>query len=118
MLTDSERFAFQTRHIHAFETTGNAYDASQCDEAIRTGDTLLVLTERVVAVAMTWPFALTTECGKLHAVAQPRSGETLADLARALQVTADDIEHAARLAQSLNFDLDPTIASLLALAPD
>jgi hypothetical protein len=35
MLTDSERFAFEPRRHHAFASTGNAYDASQCDEAIR-----------------------------------------------------------------------------------
>lgn len=116
MLTDSERFAFQTRRIHAFATTGNAYDATQCDEAIKTGDTLLVLDERVVAVAMTWPFAVTAECGKLHAVAAPRDGETLADLARALHVTAEDIAHAAALGRALSFALDPAIAPLL--APD
>lgn len=118
MLTDSERFAFETRRIHSFEATGNAYDASQCDVAILTGDTLLVLSEQVVAVAMTWPFAVTAECGKLHAVAPPRSGETLEDIARALHVAACDIEHAVRLARSLNFDLDPTIAALLVQAPD
>jgi hypothetical protein len=33
MLTDSERFAFTAHRIHAFETTGNAYDATQTDEA-------------------------------------------------------------------------------------
>ena len=50
MFTDSERFAFDTRRHHAFATTGNAYDASQCDESIKTGDTLIVLPERVIAV--------------------------------------------------------------------
>lgn len=118
MLTASERFAFQTRRIHAFATTGNAYDAAQCDEAIRTGDTLLVLGEGVVAVAMTWPFAVTAECGKLHAVAPPRSGETLEDVARALHVNAGDIEHAATLARALTFALDPGLAPLLARLPD
>jgi hypothetical protein len=59
MFTNSERFAFDTRRHHAFATTGNAYDASQCDESIKTGDTLIVLPERVIAVAMTWPFAVT-----------------------------------------------------------
>ena len=34
MLTDSERFAFETRCHHAFASTGNAYVATQCDEAI------------------------------------------------------------------------------------
>lgn len=31
MLTDSERFAFTTRRHHAFASTGNAYDAVQCE---------------------------------------------------------------------------------------
>ena len=114
MLTDSERFAFETRRHHAFATTGNAYDASQCDEAISTGDTLIVLAEQVVAVAMTWPFAVTATCGKLHAVSPARAGETLADLARVLGVTADAIEHAAALAQAFGFPIDPDLAPLLA----
>jgi hypothetical protein len=117
MLTDSERFAFQTRRIHAFATTGNAYDATQCDETIRTGDTLLVLPEQVVAVAMTWPFAVTSKCGKLHVMAPPRSGETLELVARALHVCAEDIEHAAALACAMGFDLDPGLALLLAQRP-
>jgi hypothetical protein len=102
MFTDSERFAFDTRRHHAFATTGNAYDASQCDEAISTGDTLVVLDEQVVAVAMTWPFAITAEAGKLHSVAPPREGETLADF-----------EHAAKLARCLGFSLDPNLVPLL-----
>jgi hypothetical protein len=90
MLTDSDRFAFETRRHHAFASTGNAYDASQCDEAIRSGDTLVVLAEQVVAIAMTWPFAVTETCGKLHALAPLRPGVSLTDLARSLHVTAAD----------------------------
>jgi len=86
MLTDSERFAFETRRHHAFASTGNAYDASQCDEAIRTGDTLIVLAEQVVAIAMTWPFAVTETSGALHALSAPKPGEDLAALARSLHV--------------------------------
>lgn len=113
MLTDSERFAFETRRHHAFATTGNAYDASQCDEAIRTGDTLVVLAEQVVAIAMTWPFAVTAEAGKLHALSAPKPGETLADLARSLHVRAADFKHAVTLARSLGFALDPQLEALL-----
>lgn len=113
MFTDSERFAFDTRRHHAFATTGNAYDASQCDESIKTGDTLIVLPERVIAVAMTWPFAVTAEAGKLHSVAPPRKGETLADIARLLHVTTADFEHAAELARCLGFSLDPNLVPLL-----
>lgn len=115
MLTDSERFAFETRRHHAFASTGNAYDASQCDEVILTGDTLIVLAEEVVAIAMTWPFAVTASCGKLHALAAPREGETLADLARSLHVRTADFEHAAAIVRRLGFALDPQLEALLPL---
>lgn len=113
MLTDSERFAFETRRHHAFASTGNAYDATQCDEAILTGDTLIVLAEQVVAIAMTWPFAVTETCGKLHALSPPRPGESLAEVACALHVTAADFRHAADLARRLGFPIDPQLMPLL-----
>lgn len=114
MLTDSERFAFIPRRHHAFASTGNAYDAVQCDEAIRTGDTLIVLTEEVVGVAMTWPFAVTQAHGHIHALSAPRERETPADLARSLHVSAADFEHAAEIARRFGFPLDPQIEALLA----
>lgn len=115
MLTDSERFSFETRRHHAFASTGNAYDASQCDEAIRTGDTLIVLAEQVVAIASPKPFAVTETCGKLHALSAPSPGETLADLARSLHVKSADFQHAADLARRLGFALDPQLVPLLDL---
>lgn len=113
MLTDSERFAFEARRHHAFASTGNAYDATQCDEAIKTGDTLIILAEGVVAVAMTWPFAVTKQCGKLHALAAPREDETLDDLARSLHVRGADVEYAAEIARRLGFALDPLLEALI-----
>ena len=113
MLTMSERFAFTTRRHHAFASTGNAYDATQCDEAIRTGDTLIVLPENVVGVAMTWPFAVTQAHGHLHALSEPRGAETLVDLARSLHVSPDDFEHAAEIARRFGFPLNPQIEALL-----
>lgn len=115
MLSESERFALETRRHHAFATTGNAYDASQCDEAITTGDTLIVLAEQVVAIAMTWPFAVTETCGAFHALSAPRPGENLADLARSLHVRAADFQHAADIARRLGFVLDPQLVPLLDL---
>ena len=114
MLIDSERLGFTTRRHHAFASTGNAYDAVQCDEAIRTGDTLVVLAEEVVGVAMTWPFAVTHTPGHLHALSAPREGETLADLARSLDVSTVDFEHAAEITRRLAFPLDLQIEALLA----
>ncbi len=56
MLDDSDRFAFTPTRIHAFDTSGNAYDATQTDERIVNGDILLILTEKVVGIAYTWPY--------------------------------------------------------------
>lgn len=85
----------------------------QCDEVIRTGETLVVLAEGVVGIAMTWPFAVTAASGHLHALAPPREGETLADLARTFHVRLADFEHAALLARRLGFALDPHLEALL-----
>lgn len=52
--------------IHEFETTGEAYDACQCDETIRDGDVLLIKSEGVVGLAHAWPCAVTVETGELH----------------------------------------------------
>ena len=114
MLTDSERFAFTAHRIHAFETTGNAYDATQTDAAIKTGDTLLVHIERVVAVTMTWPFAVTAAHGHLHSMARLKDGDTLDIVAGSLTVQPDAIRRAAELARQLSFEIDPTVAPLLA----
>lgn len=117
MLTDSERFAFTVRRHHAFESTGNAYDATQCDETIQTGDTLIVLAECVIGIAMTWPFAVTQTSGLLHALTPPAEGETLADLARLLGVRPADFLHAPDIAQRLGFALDPQLEPLLGSSP-
>jgi hypothetical protein len=52
-----------------FNSTGQAYDACQCDEDIINGDILIVRDENVVGVADTWPFAVTTQFGKFHTLA-------------------------------------------------
>ncbi|MBK6492169.1 MAG: hypothetical protein IPF97_10880 [Sphingomonadales bacterium] len=113
MLTDSERFAFSAWRIHAFASTGNAYDAVQTDETIAAGDTLLILDEGVVGVAMTWPFAITAEPGKLHAVREPGAGETLEHIEKALDVPDGSIVRACRLAGVLGFAIDAGLVPLL-----
>lgn len=117
MLTDSERFAFEIRRHHAFASTGNAYDASQCDETILTGDTPLVLAEQVVAIASPKPFAVTETCGKLHALSPPKPGKSLAEIAGSLYVREAGCRHAADLARHLGFALDPQLIPLLDEAP-
>lgn len=53
---------------HAFESTGEAYDAVQCDDDIDNGDVLDVASEGVVGLAYTWPVAVTAGAGKLHRI--------------------------------------------------
>ncbi|NBC37234.1 hypothetical protein GTZ99_11775 [Novosphingobium sp. FSY-8] len=112
MLTDSERFAFTAQRIHSFANTGNAYDATQTDEQITSGDALLILPEGVVGVAHCWPFAVTQVTGKLHGV-QPKAHETLGDFTAAFNLTTADIEAAIALATALGFVVDPALAALV-----
>jgi len=113
MLTDSERFAFVPRRLHGFATTGNAYDACQCDEAIGKGDTLIVLPEGVIGIAWTWPIAVTAANGALHQVKDdPRS--SLTELAATFEMRVDDLSEAIALAQALGFALDPVFAAAIA----
>ena len=107
--------AFSAWRIHAFASTANAYDAVQTDETIAAGDTLLILDEGIVGVAMTWPFAITAEPGKLHAVCAPGAGESLGHIERALDVPDGSIARACRLARTLDFAID---AGLVALLPE
>jgi len=111
MLTDSERFAFTPRRIHGFASTGNAYDATQTDDRIASGDTLMILPEGVVGLAHCWPFAVSQVTGKLHGV-QPQAHEALADFAAAFNISTDDIAAAIALAEALGFAIDPALAAL------
>ena len=116
MLTDSERFAFVPRRLHSFATTGNAYDACQCDDAITKGDTLIVLSEGVVGLAWAWPIAVTAEHGNLHTV-DNRPDTTLGRLATDISMTPEDIAHAVAFARVLGFTLDPQFERLCPLVP-
>ncbi|MDE1918867.1 MAG: hypothetical protein KGJ57_22895 [Sphingomonadales bacterium] len=113
MLTDSERFAFTARRIHGFASTGNAYDATQTDDQIASGETLLILPEGIVGVAHCWPFAVTQVTGNLHGV-QPKAHEAMGDFATAFSITTADIKAAIALAMALGFAIDPALAALIA----
>jgi len=54
--------------IHTFDTTEEAYDATQCDDNISRGDILIIESEKVVGIADTWPIAVTDFTGELHGV--------------------------------------------------
>jgi len=53
--------------VHTFDSTGEAYDASQCDDDISDGDVLVVPSESVVGVLIqAWPCAVGTLHGEFH----------------------------------------------------
>jgi hypothetical protein len=55
--------------IHRFDSTGEAYDESQCDDAIHDGDVLVVASEGVVGILVkAWPIAITEASGAFHTV--------------------------------------------------
>lgn len=66
---------------------------------------------------MTWPFAITAEPGKLHAVCEPGAGETVADIEKALDVPDGSIARACRLARTLGFAIDAGLVPLLPELP-
>jgi hypothetical protein len=56
--------------VHQFESSGEAYDATQCDESIKNGDVLVIASEGVIGIADTWPVAVTIAKGELHEPAE------------------------------------------------
>lgn len=52
----------------SFDDSRSAYDATQWDEAIKDGDLLVIHDEKIVGISGTWPYAITSESGELHAV--------------------------------------------------
>lgn len=64
---DIVRDAQRAVSVHHFESSGEAYDASQCYDEIKDGDVLVIKSERVVGVLhKAWPVALTPNFGKFH----------------------------------------------------
>jgi hypothetical protein len=61
---------------HYFDSSGEAYDACQCDETIQNGDVLVIASERIVGLAHTWPVTVTADHGALHKL---NSGWTLTE---------------------------------------
>lgn len=55
----------------AFNSTGDAYDACQCDARIKSGAMLVIESEQVVGLAWAWPVAITAEAGNLHEAKSP-----------------------------------------------
>lgn len=68
---------------HTFESTGEAYNTSQCSDAIRDGDVLFVPSEERVAVMLSaWPVSVVPHehgPGEFHELADHTSWVTVED---------------------------------------
>jgi hypothetical protein len=81
--------------VHHFDSTGDAYDASQCDENAHDGDILAIPDEGVWGILFkAWPVAVTNECGAFHQLAEGgtwddfEGGRYAAAAAEALRLSA------------------------------
>lgn len=86
--------------MKSFDTTGEAYDASQCDDSIAKGDTLVIQAEGVVALAWVWPTAVTVAAGELHSVEE---GFDPAEIIEDAGWSAEQIAAAVAFADSQGF---------------
>ncbi|MFC8723715.1 hypothetical protein [Streptomyces bacillaris] len=91
--------------VHRFDSTGEAYDATQCRDGIHDGDVLVIESEGVVGfLRSAWPGAITTAYGKLHTFTKP---------ARAIDhgKYVASVDLAEQLARQMGVDVDPVHAS-------
>jgi hypothetical protein len=80
--------------VHRFDSTEEAYNATQCRDDIRDGDVLVVEREGVVGfLRCAWPAAITAEHGELHTVeGDPRTlddGRYVASIEAAEKIAAE-----------------------------
>ena len=59
--------------VWEFGSTSEAYDNTQCNSAIKSGDILYIPNRKCVGIADTWPVAITEGQGQLHT---PKEGVT------------------------------------------
>lgn len=70
-----QAFDLGRTHVHYFKTSGEAYDAAMTGthpdsgDDVLIGDILVVESEQVIGLADTWPVAVTSQRGQLHAPA-------------------------------------------------
>lgn len=86
--------SFPKATIWEFNSTGEAYDASQTDD-LTQGDILYIPSEGVVGFVDTWPFAISKKSGDLHSVVMQDGQlywDTASDLARSMGFPEDHID--------------------------
>ncbi|MFF5045644.1 hypothetical protein [[Kitasatospora] papulosa] len=95
----------RTPAVHRFETSSDAYDATQALDGISDGDVIVVESEKVVGfLVRAWPAAITVARGSLHMVSAP-------DREHEDGAYAASVDLAEQLANELGFDVDPLHAT-------
>ncbi len=95
----------RTPAVHRFETSSDAYDATQALDGISDGDVIVVESEKVVGfLVRAWPAAITVARGSLHMVSAP-------DREHEGGTYAASVDLAEQLAKELGFDVDPLHAT-------
>lgn len=90
--------------IYHFDTSLEAYNAAQTDEAINDGDVLIIESEKVVGLVGDFPLAITKSLGQLHALTD---GDTFAKLGFAPKSIALAIDAAKTLGFPLFVPVPP-----------
>lgn len=91
--------------VHRFDSTHEAYNATQWNDEIRDGDVLVIAPEKVVGILNeAWPFALTVRHGELHTLSVPVGDVNDGKYAESARVAA---EQARALNAALRGDHDP-----------
>jgi hypothetical protein len=88
LVTRVERIEQPT--VHTFDSTGEAYDVSQCSDEIKNGDVLVVPDEDAIAIMLeAWPTAISPELSgeNFH------EGTAQLDFSRVKSVTHDDVTY-------------------------
>lgn len=86
-----------------FESSGDAYDAILCDDSINCGDAVIVREEAIVALAWTWPIAVTVSSGELHSMGGDDDAEGVAAVIADAGWTQGQIRAAVAKAIELGF---------------
>jgi hypothetical protein len=123
--------------IHTFDDTGEAYDACQCDDNIKTGDTLVIreneyrgnvrrdedgfkvyehgdkpISITVVGLAWAWPIAVTVDAGNLHDIED--DADAYARVIADAGFTVEQIKTAVAKAQEIGAPVRPQFDAYLA----
>ena len=91
-----------TLNNHYFTSSGRANNECQCNEAIKTGDILMISDEKVIGLADAWPVAVTKAHGDLHDLAE---GSTWDDIREYDAKVVNGLAVATMMAELLEWEL-------------